>query len=94
MKDKCTREIIAKFLYEENFVLYKSVHQLLYNQGPGQALRVLAVMEPDIARSWEVTGINLEFSNELQDEASYSENSLHVFWKDPLVLGKNIILEN
>ena len=45
-------------------------------------------MEPDIARSWEVTGITLEFSNELQDEASYSENSLHVFWKDPLVLGK------
>ena len=50
-------------------------------------------MEPDIARSWEVTGITLEFSNDLPDEASYSKNSLHVFWKDPLVLGKNIILK-
>lgn len=48
-------------------------------QGPGPALRVLAVLEPDIATSWQVSGLTLQFQAE----------SLTVYWKDPLVLGKD-----
>ena len=50
-------------------------------QGAGQALRVLAVMEPDIARSWEVVGLTLDTA--IQQESS----GPRLFWKDPLVLG-------
>ena len=52
---------------------------------------MLAVLEPDIAMSWEVTGVTIDHSE--QGPSYPAANSLHVFWKDPLVLGKQIICE-
>ena len=46
-------------------------------QGAGAALRVLAVLEAEVASSWQAEGLTLELK----------ETEVSVYWKDPVVLG-------
>jgi hypothetical protein len=46
--------------------------------GPGAALRVLSLLEADVAHSWRISGLTAEFS---------APQQITVYWKDPPVLG-------